>query len=243
MIGDIIISYMREGAKMNAFKNIAHYLKDNRKAMLIILFVAALITATGIIFGQSFFKILPLYISLFIGFLNSRINRYAPLIGGFNSLLYAAVNFSYKLYGNAIYAALFSSTLQFITFYRWSRHPVGESTRLKKMTNKQRIIAIILCIVVYAALYIFLKTVNGSYSMLDASTSLLGIIITVLMMLSFAEYTWLNIPSQIISLVMYSVMIKDHNEMITYLIYTVYILVCCILAAITAKRLLKEQEN
>ena len=61
---------------------------------------AVLITAAGAYYHQSFLRILPLYISLVIGMLQSRVNRYASLIGSMNSLLYGAVYVYYKLYGS-----------------------------------------------------------------------------------------------------------------------------------------------
>ena len=61
---------------------------------------AIVITITGILVDQSFFRILPLYISLFVSLLQARANRYAPLIGSVNSLLYAAVYYHYRLYAS-----------------------------------------------------------------------------------------------------------------------------------------------
>ena len=75
--------------------------------LMILLGVTALgITVTGIVFHQAFLRILPLYISLVISLLQSRVNRYASLLGGFNSLLYALVYVYYELYGSAVYAVL-----------------------------------------------------------------------------------------------------------------------------------------
>ena len=61
--------------------------KINGKIILMAV-TAVLITVTGIIFKQSFFRILPLYVSLVIGYLQTRMSRYAPLMGGINSILY-----------------------------------------------------------------------------------------------------------------------------------------------------------
>ena len=68
-------------------------LKKNKIFANPILFIlmpitAVAITITGIIWKQSFIRILPLYISLTVMLLQSRANRYAPLIGGLNSILY-----------------------------------------------------------------------------------------------------------------------------------------------------------
>lgn len=76
--------------------------------LLPILITAAAITAAGLWFHQNFFRILPLYVSLFVMILSAQVNRYAFLLGGLNLILYAAVYFVYGLYGMAAYALLVS---------------------------------------------------------------------------------------------------------------------------------------
>ena len=57
------------------------------------------ITVTGIVFGQDFVRMIPLYVSLFVMLLNSRANRLGLLLGSINSILYALI---YYYYGNSI---------------------------------------------------------------------------------------------------------------------------------------------
>ena len=61
--------------------------KDNLPRLCLMAVTAILITVTGILFHQSFIRILPLYVSLVVGVLQSRANRYASLLGGMNSIL------------------------------------------------------------------------------------------------------------------------------------------------------------
>ena len=49
------------------------------------------ITVAGIVFDQSFLRILPLYVSLIISTLQTKVNRFALLLGGVNSILYGVV--------------------------------------------------------------------------------------------------------------------------------------------------------
>jgi len=100
-----------------------HQIKTKKKLIMPLLLGAAaiLITVTGIVFGQSALRILPLYISLVIGLLQSRVSRIAPLIGGINALLYAAVYLYYGLYASALYAVLVSCPMQIATFFSWRK--------------------------------------------------------------------------------------------------------------------------
>ena len=56
-------------------------IKKNLPSFILIGCTAVLITVTGIKFNQSFFRILPLFISLFVANLQSRVNRYGSLLG------------------------------------------------------------------------------------------------------------------------------------------------------------------
>ena len=74
-----------------------------------------------------------------IGFLQTRMSRYAPLMGGINSILYTVVYFSCGLYSSAAYFLLAFCPLQLITFFRWSKRPHGDSMVFRKLTGKQRL--------------------------------------------------------------------------------------------------------
>ena len=101
------------------------FTKDNLPRLCLMAVTAVLITVTGIIFRQSFIRILPLYVSLLVGLLQSRANRYASLLGGLNSILYTLVYIYLGLYASAGYALLFSFPLQIVTFILWSRRKRG----------------------------------------------------------------------------------------------------------------------
>ena len=95
---------------------------------------AVLITAAGLYYRQKFLLIIPLYFSLIIGLLQSRVNRFASLIGSANSILYGVVYIYYNIYGSALSAFLFSCPIQLLTFIRWNKNKSGESTKLRRMT-------------------------------------------------------------------------------------------------------------
>mgnify|MGYP007055680114 FL=1 len=78
-----------------------------RPMLMLMIVTAALITATGVVVRQSLVNILPLYVSLCVGQLQSRVSRTAYLIGACNSLLYAVVYAHFRLYASAAYAVLF----------------------------------------------------------------------------------------------------------------------------------------
>ena len=214
-----------------------------RPMLILMLVTAALITATGVTFGQTFINILPLYVSLCVGLLQSRVSRTAYLIGACNSLLYAVVYAHFKLYASAAYAVLFSSTIQFATYFRWKSRPQGQSTLFRAMTNRQRLLVAGLFGLCWGAAWLILSRADSGYRILDISTSLLGILISLLTMLAYIEYAPLMILSGTVNIVLFAAMLRDHPAQITYLIYALYSMVCQIGALKRVLRLYKEQTH
>ncbi|MBQ3162883.1 MAG: nicotinamide mononucleotide transporter [Oscillospiraceae bacterium] len=204
---------------------------------------AVLITVAGINFNQSFLRILPLYNSLIIATLQSRVNRYSNLLGSVNSLLYAAVYAYYHLYASAFSALLFSFPMQLITFIRWNKNKWQHSTKLRKMTWKQRLLSLVGYAVVLVAMWIVLPLIGSEYVFLDSATTLLGIVVLFLTMFAFVEYTFCMIVNGIISIALYVTMIPKEPETMTFLIFSVYSFICICFAFFEAKKLYSKQQN
>ncbi len=203
---------------------------------------AVLITVTGILFKQSFLRILPLYISLFVSFLTSRVSRNAFLLGGLNSILYAVVYFQFKLYASALYALLFSFTVQLATYLRWKHKPVGNATVFRAMTRLQRLLLALGFALVWGIVFGLLSAVGSGYRVFDVTTSLLGILNSFLTMFAFIEYVPLTMCGSLINIGLYLSMMHDEPAQITYLIYALYAVVCQLSALRKVLHLYKEQK-
>lgn len=191
---------------------------------------AMLITVTGIAFRQSFINILPLYISLFVSLMQSRVNRIAYLIGAANSILYAIVYIHFKLYASAVYAVLFSCFLQLATYFLWSSRSFGKATVFRAMKGWQRAILATGFVVAWTIVWFILPATDSVHRIFDISSSLLGMLNTVLTMLAFIEYVPLMILGQFVNIGLYISMLRDNPAQITYLIYALFSLSCQILA-------------
>ncbi len=204
---------------------------------------AVLITVAGVVYNQNFFRILPLYVSLIIGMLQSRVNRFASLLGSANSLLYGAVYIFYNLYGSAFSAILFSCPIQILTFIRWNKNKNGESTQLRRLSVKWRIILLAGFALLLIALWLLLPLIGSQYVFLDSATTLLGILIYFLTMFAFVEYTSFMIINGIINIFLYIQMLPDSPETMTYLIFSVYSFICICFAFFEARKLYRIQQN
>jgi nicotinamide mononucleotide transporter PnuC len=218
--------------------------KINTAAMLILMCCTGVaITLTGIAAKQSFWRIAPLYVSLFIAFLQTRANRFAPLIGGINSILYAAVYFYYKLYASTLYALLFSCPIQIITFIRWNKKPYKESTVFRRLSLKQRTFAGAAFTAAWVITVFLLGKTGSGHSMLDTTISLIGILSSVLMALSSIEYVALMVLGQVFGIWLYIEMLGSNPEQITYLVYAVYSLICTIKAFVRVNEIYARQQE
>ena len=219
------------------------FTKSNLPRLILLAVTAILITVTGILFRQNFLHILPLYVSLVVGILQSRANRYACLLGGLNSILYTVVYVYLGLYASAGYAILFSFPLQIITFLMWSRRKEGESTRFRRMSPLFRLFVLLGFIASSVALGFVLKAAGSSHQLLDNLSSLMGILITILTMFAFVEYTWLMLPSGLLNIALNIATMQTNPEQITYVVFSVYSMICVTIQFFCVRRLYAEQQR
>ena len=202
-----------------------------------------LITVFGVYFNQSFLRILPLYNSLVIACLQSRVNRYSNLFGSINSLLYTVVYFYYNLYASALSALLFSFPMQLITFIRWNKNKWEKSTVLRKLSWKQRVFVTLGYFAMLAVMWAVLPLVGADYVFLDSATTLLGILVLFLTMFAYVEYTFCMIINGIISIVLHLEMIGDYPETVPFLVFAVYSFICIVFAFFEARKLYAKQQT
>ncbi len=217
-------------------------LKRNWYIPVLMLLTAVSITVTGILYKQDFWRIIPLYVSLAVALLQSRVSRMSYLLGGLNSILYAVVYFSYGLYASAGYALLFSFPLQIVTFLNWSKNRSGKTTLLRKLPGKARWLILSGLVLAWLVLYPLTARTGSEYFALDNAVTLLGILNSILSMLRYMEYTFLMLPGGLLSIALYITMLPKNPEQITYLVFTVYSLICSTVALFTVLKQFKKEK-
>lgn len=201
------------------------------------------ITVTGIIFKQQFIRILPLFISLFVVMLQANANRYAYIAGAINCLIYTYVYIQMGLYGQVVSTIFLSFPIQILTFLNWRKHAYKSSVIFKKMSNKTRVCISALVVVVWVGMFVLLNALNSNHAILDNTTSILGILVSILTMLAYIEYSYLWIINTFLSVFLYVQVAIDDPAQITYVIYAVYSFVCTVIAFINVTKLYKVQRK
>jgi len=205
-------------------RNAAAFLSENKKELTAAICVAATIFASGLYFGCKIWQMIPLFVStLAVMTLQMKANRYMFLVGGFNALIgYTSVYLSQGLYASALYSALCSGPIQLVTFALWQKKAYKHSTQLKRLTKKQILWISLGTVAAWLLMYVIFSLLGSPYLVLDNSVSLLGIIGTILSLLSYLEYTIISLACTIASVALYIDVILDQPDQIPHLIYNLY---------------------
>ena len=164
-----------------------------------------------LVFGTFFFRlhianVLPLFVSVVTMFLQSRVNRYAFLIGALNAVLYAVAYFYMTLYSSAAYALFISFPLQVITFFSWQKNTRQGVTNTRSFTKKGRLMLFLFMALTWTLLFILFSALESEYLIVDNTVAVIGIVATLLCTMRYSEYAALQVLTNCISIVLYSYM-------------------------------------
>ena len=190
-----------------------------------------------LVFGTFFFRlhianVLPLFVSVVTMFLQSRVNRYAFLIGALTAVLYAVAYFYMTLYSSAAYALFISFPLQVITFFSWQKNTRQGVTNTRSFTKKGRLMLFLFMALTWTLLFILFSALESEYLIVDNTVAVIGIVATLLCTMRYSEYAALQVLTNCISIVLYSYMtFKDPGKSV-WLVFSLYSMVCSSVAFI-----------
>ena len=201
------------------------------------------ITAAAVLTGSDVYRIIPLYVSLLVMYLQTKASRFSFLLGGCNAVYYAVVYLYLGLYGMAAYSLLMASPIQIFAYLRWKKRAYGNSAILKRLTVKQRIISVAAFAVVWTVLYFTLQALGSGYVLLDNTISVISTAANIASLLYLIEFPYIQCVAHILNITLYTQMIRQEPKQWTYLIYSSYALVCGIISAIYMQKLYKKQKD
>lgn len=197
------------------------------------------------------FKTLPTIVTLFVQLLMMSANRYAFLMGGFNSVIYGIVYFMEDVPFSAISALVLSFLPQIYSFINWGKNSKSGKVSLRRLPAKNIAVAVAVFGGLWAICYFWLsKYMTIRNPLLDTLTFSLGIISTTLAAVRYIESQYVSFISCICALIMWIMMTVQSPSNINYAIIAVYNLYCVALTAINwtmiyvkDKKLLKLLKN
>lgn len=219
------------------------FLREYRYTLLLMAVTAIGITVTGVLFRQAAIRMIPLYVSLIISLMHTRAIRYAHLMGCINVIWYGFVNLYYGLIASAMFCFFFSCPVQLATFLNWQKHRYGASTTFKKLRTGWRFGIAVAFLAAWVCLAAVLRALGSAHQILDNTATLSGILVSLLVMLSFIEHAPLRVVDSLLNIaLMLGVVLGGQPEQIPYVIYNTYALICVTIGAVRTLALYKEQQ-
>jgi nicotinamide mononucleotide transporter len=131
--------------------------------------------------------------------------REGYLIGLYNSLSYSILAYGNGLYGEVYLNLFFFVPTGIIGYVMWYRHTRQDKTvEMRQLSWTQRIIVAVICMTSTIALYLLLAlNPHQNTPLIDATTNVLSVVATFLMMWRYKEQWLLYILLNIITIVMW----------------------------------------
>ena len=173
-----------------------------------------------------------------------RISNY--WIGIINVVLYAFISYGYQYYGEVMLNALYFFPMQFIGAYIWIKNKKEntlETVKVLKLTNKQRVAYAIIAIVGTLGYSMVLKMMGGSLPLIDSMSTVFSVVAMILMAKRYMEQWILWIVVDVVTIVMWVVvMIQGGNDISVLLMWVAY-LGNAFYGLFNWLKMLKEQED
>jgi len=198
----------------------------------------------GIKEGQEFIKLLPCLVTCVVNFLTAHVNRVSFLIGAVNCIIYSIGYYSEGLYGSVASALLYSMPLQVVSFLMWKKNKYKQATIIKNMKGIYKLGTIIFCLVACpVSVYVFSSITGSRYYQFDGITFILGFVASMYIMFGFLDGVVINITSQMLSIVMWIIIVSGNPADITYLILSLYTFTRLIQTIVNWIKLYREQSR
>lgn len=210
---------------------------------VLIALTAAAVTVAAVLTGCPVYRVIPLYVSLFVMYLQTKASRFSFLLGGCNAAYYALVYFFLELYGMALYSLLIACPIQIMTYIRWKKRAYKHSALLKRLSWKQRLGAVLGFGAVWGLLYAVLSGFGSGYLILDNTVSVIGAMANAASLLYLIEFPYVQCLSLVLNIVLYIQMVQEDPRQWTFLIYTTYALICAAISAVYMQKLYNWQKK
>ena len=200
------------------------------------------VAVLSIVLKVKIISALPLMISAVVMFMQTRVNRYAFLLGSINSLIYVGAYISMKLYGSAFSALLLSFPFQIAAFINWQKNTTKGTTEIKRLSNKARLLLFVSMAAIWVVLFLLFNFLGSAHVVLDNTIAVVGIVSSVLCLLRYAEFSVFQIISSLVNVVLFSIMTKSDTTKVIWLIYSIYCVICCSITFIKTRNGIRREE-
>jgi nicotinamide mononucleotide transporter len=201
-----------------------------------------LVATLSIWLKVDFFSALPLMVSAAVMFMQTRVSRYAFLVGGANSIIYSISYFFMQLYGQASSALFFSFPLQMLTFFNWKRSTRKGKTEIKRLSPKGRLMLFGIMAAAWLVLYALFSLFDSPWLVLDNTVTVIGVVTTVLCLLRYSEYSVLQIVTSCVNLGMFIAMTRTDPTRAVWMVHSAYCIICATVTFAKTRKGIKNDD-
>jgi len=166
-------------------------------------------------------------------------------IGIINIILYAFISYGYQYYGEVMLNAFYFLPMQFIGLWMWTR---GKNKRNSKeikiavMSKMGRVCVAILSSFAVLFYGLFLQSLGGALPFIDSMSTVLSVVAMLLMVFRFAEQWVLWIIVDVVTVILWFVVMANGGNDISILLMWVAYLVNAVYGLINWIKLYRTQE-
>jgi len=137
-----------------------------------------------------------------------------------NVAIYALLTFQNHLYGEFMLNAFYYIPMNFIGFYLWSKHKDNESGEVegKKLTVRQTVILFAAVAVVVLVYWQILSRIGGQLALIDAMSTIFSVVALIMQVARYAEQWLLWIIVNVVSVVMWLLLIGKDSSAVTMVV-------------------------
>ncbi|KMZ52511.1 nicotinamide riboside transporter PnuC [Dorea sp. D27] len=137
-----------------------------------------------------------------------------------NVAIYALLTFQNHLYGEFMLNAFYYIPMNFIGFYLWSKHKDNESGEVegKKLTGRQTVILFAVVAVVVLGYWQILSRIGGQLALIDALSTVFSVVALIMQVARYAEQWLLWIIVNVVSVVMWLLLIGKDSSAVTMVV-------------------------
>ena len=175
---------------------------------------------------------------------NGKVSTY--VFATINVAIYAYLTFNNHLYGEFMLNAFYYIPMNFVGFYLWSRHKDEESGEVegKALTPKQIVILLVTTVVIVLIYWQILTRIGGQLALIDAMSTVFSVIALIMQVARYAEQWLLWIIVNVVSVVMWVLLIGKDSSAITMVVMWVAYLFNSVYGYYNWKKLAaKNKEN
>jgi nicotinamide mononucleotide transporter len=155
-----------------------------------------------------------------------KISNYYP--GIINVVFYAYISYGQKYYGEVMLNLMYFLPMQFVGLFLWRRNKSREGykseVKIEFMTNRSRFFWSVVSIIATFAYGLVLKKMGGKMPFVDSTSTVLSVIAMILMAARYMEQWILWIIIDVVSIIMWFVVLAEGgNEISIFIMWSAYL--------------------